>query len=77
MAVYLFGFDYIFDFYYFRLALLSGLSGLYLRFLIHFINSENYARRAISLPIYPGLTDENLNEIITIIRYVLKNHDQV
>ena len=42
-----------------------------------FINSENYARRAISLPIYPGLTDENLNEIITIIRYVLKNHDQV
>ena len=44
MAVYLFGFDYIFDFYYFRLALLSGLSGLYLRFLIHFINSENWVK---------------------------------
>lgn len=44
MAVYLFGFDYIFDLYYFRLALFSGLSGLYLRFLIHFINSENWVK---------------------------------
>ena len=44
MAVYLFGFDYIFDLYYFRLALFSGLSGLYIRFLIHFINSENWVK---------------------------------
>ena len=38
MVVYLFGFDFIFDLYYFRLALFTGLSGLYIRFLIHFIN---------------------------------------
>ena len=44
MAVYLFGFDYIFDLNYFKLALFSGLSGLYLRFLIHFINSENWVK---------------------------------
>tara|TARA_Y100001958_G_C21219311_1_gene544690 strand:+ start:479 stop:1123 length:645 start_codon:yes stop_codon:yes gene_type:complete len=44
MAVYLFGFDYIFDLYYFRLALFSGLAGLYIRFLIHFINSENWVK---------------------------------
>ena len=44
MVVYLFGFDFIFDLYYFRLALFTGLSGLYIRFLIHFINSEQWVK---------------------------------
>lgn len=44
MVVYLFGFDFVFDFYYFRLAIFTGLSGLYIRFLIHFINSEQWVK---------------------------------
>ena len=44
MAVYLFGFDYILIFIISDWLLLSGLSGLYLRFLIHFINSENWVK---------------------------------
>ena len=44
MVVYLFGFDFVFDLYYFRLAIFTGLSGLYIRFLIHFINSEHWVK---------------------------------
>lgn len=44
MVVYLFGFDFVFDLYYFRLAIFTGLSGLYIRFLIHFINSEQWVK---------------------------------
>lgn len=44
MAVYLFGFDFIFDLYFFRLALFTSLSGLYIRFILHFINSEIWVK---------------------------------
>ena len=40
----LIGFDYFFDFSYFRLALLTVFSGLYIRFLFHFINSEKWVK---------------------------------
>ena len=40
----LFGFDYIFVLSYVQLALLSSLLGLYLRFLLNFINSEEWVK---------------------------------
>lgn len=40
----LFGFDFLFDFDYFRLALLTIFAGLFIRFLFHFINSENWVK---------------------------------
>ena len=62
-----FGFDYIFDFNYFRLALLTVFAGLYIRFLFHFINSENWVKTfsQYSVFIYLPLTGFIITSVIS------------
>jgi len=48
--------------YYKRLGFSSGM----------FLESEKYSEEAISLPIYPGLTEEKQKEIILILKRALK-----
>ena len=36
-----------------------------------FINSENYAKRAISMPIYPGLTQKQQNTVIQTVKGIM------
>ena len=63
----LFGFDYIFDFNYFRLAVLTVFAGLYIRFLFHFINSENWVKTfsQYSVFIYLPLTGFIVTSVIS------------
>ena len=63
----LFGFDYIFDFNYFRLAVLTVFAGLYIRFLFHFINSENWVKTfsQYSVFIYLPLTGFIITSVIS------------
>ena len=62
-----FGFDYIFDFNYFRLAVLTLFAGLYIRFLFHFINSENWVKTfsQYSVFIYLPLTGFIITSVIS------------
>jgi len=62
-----FGFDYIFDFNYFRLAVLTVFAGLYIRFLFHFINSENWVKTfsQYSVFIYLPLTGFIITSVIS------------
>ena len=61
------GFDYFFDFDYFRLALLTVFSGLYIRFLFHFINSENWVKTfsQFTVFIYLPLTGFIITSVIS------------
>ena len=63
----LFGFDYILDFNYFRLAVLTLFAGLYIRFLFHFINSENWVKTfsQYSVFIYLPLTGFIVTSVIS------------
>ena len=63
----LFGFDYILDFNYFRLAVLTVFAGLYIRFLFHFINSENWVKTfsQYSVFIYLPLTGFIVTSVIS------------
>jgi len=63
----LFGFDYILDFNYFRLAVLTVFAGLYIRFLFHFINSENWVKTfsQYSVFIYLPLTGFIITSVIS------------
>jgi hypothetical protein len=67
MTYALFGFDYIFDFNYFRLAVLTVFAGLYIRFLFHFINSENWVKTfsQYSVFIYLPLTGFIITSVIS------------
>jgi len=67
MVVQTFGFDYIFDFDYFRLALLTVFSGLFIRFLFHFINSEQWVKTfsQFSVFIYLPLTGFVITSVIS------------
>ena len=67
MTYALFGFDYIFDFNYFRLAVLTVFAGLYIRFLFHFINSEKWVKTfsQYSVFIYLPLTGFIITSVIS------------